>query len=152
MGPRSVDLLVIHSKPAWWTIVTTLGLGPTDEPWIGRSSQASRPPSPGDELRSVVLHTIMPPCSANTRNADARNANAVPLVETMSLGSRLCSAKSAIVSRVEGVMDISRLMTHAQEIEGDKLRELAKDNKKARIGNYEYSEQKSDSGNRSQFQ
>ncbi|WMV29404.1 hypothetical protein MTR67_022789 [Solanum verrucosum] len=30
-----------------------------------------------------------------------------------------------------------RLMTHAQQVEGYKLRELAKDNKKARIGNYE---------------
>ncbi|KAK4724175.1 hypothetical protein R3W88_026954 [Solanum pinnatisectum] len=34
-------------------------------------------------------------------------------------------------------MNISRLMTHAQQVEGDKLREHAKDNKKARTGNYE---------------
>ncbi len=34
-------------------------------------------------------------------------------------------------------MKISRLMTHAQQVEGDKLRELAKDNKKARTWNYE---------------
>ncbi|XP_069145558.1 uncharacterized protein [Solanum lycopersicum] len=31
-----------------------------------------------------------------------------------------------------GDMNISRLMTHAQQLEGDKLREQAKDNKKAR--------------------
>ncbi|KAH0644682.1 hypothetical protein KY284_032566 [Solanum tuberosum] len=43
-----------------------------------------------------------------------------------------------------GDMDISRLITHAQQVEEDKLRELTKDNKKAKIGNYEYSQQKSD--------
>uniref|UniRef100_M1DMI5 Gag-pol polyprotein n=1 Tax=Solanum tuberosum TaxID=4113 RepID=M1DMI5_SOLTU len=43
-------------------------------------------------------------------------------------------------------------MTHAQHVEGDKHREQAKDNKKARIGKYEYSQQKSGGGNRSQFQ
>uniref|UniRef100_M1DB29 Gag-pol polyprotein n=1 Tax=Solanum tuberosum TaxID=4113 RepID=M1DB29_SOLTU len=48
-------------------------------------------------------------------------------------------------------MNIYRLMTHAQQVEGDKLREMAKDNKKARIGNYEYSQKKSGSENRSQF-
>ena len=31
-------------------------------------------------------------------------------------------------------MNISRLMTHAQQVEGDKLREMAKDNKKSKIG------------------
>uniref|UniRef100_M1DY50 Gag-pol polyprotein n=1 Tax=Solanum tuberosum TaxID=4113 RepID=M1DY50_SOLTU len=36
-------------------------------------------------------------------------------------------------------MNISRFMTHAQQVEGDKLREQAKENKKARIGNYDYS-------------
>ncbi|KAK4733997.1 hypothetical protein R3W88_008258 [Solanum pinnatisectum] len=36
-------------------------------------------------------------------------------------------------------MNIFRLMTHAQEVEGDKLREQAKENKKARTGNYDYS-------------
>uniref|UniRef100_M1DA07 Gag-pol protein n=1 Tax=Solanum tuberosum TaxID=4113 RepID=M1DA07_SOLTU len=46
-------------------------------------------------------------------------------------------------------MNISRLMTHAQQVEGDKLREQAKDNKKARTGNYGYSQQKSGGGNRS---
>ncbi|KAH0651783.1 hypothetical protein KY284_031695 [Solanum tuberosum] len=34
-------------------------------------------------------------------------------------------------------MNISRLMTHPQQVEGDKLREQAKENKKARTGNYE---------------
>ncbi|XP_049410662.1 uncharacterized protein LOC125873856 [Solanum stenotomum] len=35
-----------------------------------------------------------------------------------------------------GDMDISKLMTHAQQVEGDKLKKMAKGNKKARIGNY----------------
>uniref|UniRef100_M1DCU8 Gag-pol polyprotein n=1 Tax=Solanum tuberosum TaxID=4113 RepID=M1DCU8_SOLTU len=51
-----------------------------------------------------------------------------------------------------GDMNISRLMTHAQQVEGDKLREHAKETKKARTGNYEYSQQKLCGGNRSQFQ
>jgi len=49
-------------------------------------------------------------------------------------------------------MNISRLITHAQHVEGDKLREQAKENKKARTGNYDYSQQKLGGGNRSQFQ
>ena len=35
-----------------------------------------------------------------------------------------------------GDMNISRLMTHAQQVEGDKLREQAKENKKAKTRNY----------------
>lgn len=38
-----------------------------------------------------------------------------------------------------GDMNISRLMTHAQQVEGDKLREQVKENKKARTRNYDYS-------------
>ncbi|XP_015076028.1 uncharacterized protein LOC107020250 [Solanum pennellii] len=34
-----------------------------------------------------------------------------------------------------GDMNICRLITHAQQVEGDTLREQAKENKKARIGN-----------------
>ncbi|XP_069150825.1 uncharacterized protein [Solanum lycopersicum] len=49
-------------------------------------------------------------------------------------------------------MNIDRLMTHAQQVEGDKLRQQAKENKKARTGNYDYSQQKSGGGNRSQGQ
>ena len=45
-----------------------------------------------------------------------------------------------------GDMNISRLMTHAQQVEGDKFREQTKENKKARTGNYEYSQQKSGGG------
>ena len=48
-----------------------------------------------------------------------------------------------------GEMNFSRLMIYVQEVEGDKLREQAKENKKARIGNYDYSQHKSGGGNRS---
>ncbi|XP_069155722.1 uncharacterized protein [Solanum lycopersicum] len=51
-----------------------------------------------------------------------------------------------------GYMNVFRLITHAQQVEGDKLRKQAKENKKARIGSYDYSQQKSGSGNRSQGQ
>uniref|UniRef100_M1DZ91 Retrotransposon gag protein n=1 Tax=Solanum tuberosum TaxID=4113 RepID=M1DZ91_SOLTU len=51
-----------------------------------------------------------------------------------------------------GDMDISRLMNHAQKVEGDKLRKMDKDNRKARTGNYEYSQQKSGGGNPLTFQ
>jgi len=37
-------------------------------------------------------------------------------------------------------MNISRLMNHAQRVEGDKLGEQAKENKKAMIGNYDNSQ------------
>ena len=49
-----------------------------------------------------------------------------------------------------GDMNISRIMTHAQQVEGDKLREKDKENKKARTGNYDLSQQKLGGGNRSQ--
>ncbi|XP_069146888.1 uncharacterized protein [Solanum lycopersicum] len=51
-----------------------------------------------------------------------------------------------------GDMNIYRLMTHAHQVERDKLREQAKENKKARTGNYDYSQQKSGGGNCSQGQ
>ena len=51
-----------------------------------------------------------------------------------------------------GDMNISRLMTNAHQVEGDKIREYAKENKKARTRNYDYSQQKSGSGNRLQGQ
>lgn len=37
-------------------------------------------------------------------------------------------------------MNITRLMINAQQVEGDMLREQYKENKKDRIGNYEYSQ------------
>ncbi|KAK4721645.1 hypothetical protein R3W88_011878 [Solanum pinnatisectum] len=46
-------------------------------------------------------------------------------------------------------MSISRLMNHTQQVESDKLREQAKENKKARTRNYDYSQQKLGGGNRS---
>ena len=39
-------------------------------------------------------------------------------------------------------MNMSMLMTHVQQVEGDKIREHAKENKKARTRNYDYSQQK----------
>ncbi|KAH0723877.1 hypothetical protein KY290_005311 [Solanum tuberosum] len=49
-----------------------------------------------------------------------------------------------------GMSDLMK--TECRNVEGDKLREHAKDNKKARTGNYEYSQQKSGGGNCSQVQ
>ena len=37
-----------------------------------------------------------------------------------------------------GDTNISRLMTHALQVEGDKLREHAKKNNKSSTGNYDY--------------
>ena len=39
-------------------------------------------------------------------------------------------------------MKISRLLSHAQQVEGVKLREQAKENKMSRTLNYDYSKQK----------
>ncbi|KAH0657850.1 hypothetical protein KY289_026598 [Solanum tuberosum] len=47
-------------------------------------------------------------------------------------------------------MNISRLMTHAQQVEGDKLTEQAKENKKARIGGYENDQKGRASGSKSE--
>ena len=38
-----------------------------------------------------------------------------------------------------GDMNIFRLMTHARQVEGDKIREQSKENKKVTSGNYDYS-------------
>ena len=46
-----------------------------------------------------------------------------------------------------GDMNISRIMTHAQQVEDDNLKQQAKENKKARTGNYDYSQQKSGGAN-----
>ncbi|XP_049369419.1 uncharacterized protein LOC125834306 [Solanum verrucosum] len=51
-----------------------------------------------------------------------------------------------------GDMSLSRLMTHAQQVEGDKLKEHAKEKKKSRTGIYDYSHQKTGGGNRPQGQ
>ena len=47
-----------------------------------------------------------------------------------------------------GYMNISRLMTHAQQVEDDKLREHAKESKKSKTCKYDYSQQKLGCGNR----
>lgn len=49
-------------------------------------------------------------------------------------------------------MNISRLMTHAKKVEGDKLMEHAMENKMGRTCNYDYSQQEMGGGNHSQFQ
>ncbi|XP_015054835.1 uncharacterized protein LOC107001209 [Solanum pennellii] len=46
-------------------------------------------------------------------------------------------------------MNIARLMSHAQQVEDDKLREQTKENKKDSTRNHEYSQKKSGGGNRS---
>ena len=51
-----------------------------------------------------------------------------------------------------GDINISRLMNHSQQVEGDKHRENSKENKKDRNRNYDYSMQKLGGGNRSQRQ
>ena len=51
-----------------------------------------------------------------------------------------------------GDINISRIMLHAQQVERDNLREQAKENKKARTGNYDYSLQKWGGGNHSHNQ
>ena len=51
-----------------------------------------------------------------------------------------------------GDINISRIMLHAQQVERDNLREQAKENKKSRAGNYDYSQLKSGVGNRSKSQ
>ena len=55
--------------------------------------------------------------------------------------------KECINSMLLGDMNIYRLMTHAHQVEGDNLREQSKENKKARTGNYDYSQQKSGGAN-----
>ncbi|XP_015068820.1 uncharacterized protein LOC107013423 [Solanum pennellii] len=49
-----------------------------------------------------------------------------------------------------GDVNMPMLMNHAQHVESDKIREHAKENKKAKTRNYNYTQQKSGSGNRSQ--
>ncbi|XP_069143361.1 uncharacterized protein [Solanum lycopersicum] len=49
------------------------------------------------------------------------------------------NAAECIKAMLLGDMNISRLMTHAQQVEGDKLREHIKESKKANDGNYDYS-------------
>ena len=51
-----------------------------------------------------------------------------------------------------GDMNISTLMTRAQNVGGNNLTEQSKVNKKASIGNYDHSQQKLGGGNRSQGQ
>ena len=51
-----------------------------------------------------------------------------------------------------GDMNISKLMSHAQQVEGDKRREHGNENKNTRTGNYDYYRQKFSGGNRSQSQ
>ncbi|KAH0685627.1 hypothetical protein KY284_016180 [Solanum tuberosum] len=69
---------------------------------------------------------------------------------------RVERSSSARVYELEAVFNVGPRVwaeVHpALQVEGDKLREMTKDNKKARIGKYEYSQQKLGSGSRSYFQ
>ena len=51
-----------------------------------------------------------------------------------------------------GDMDTSKLMSHAPQDKGDKLRKMSKEIKSSWTRNYEYTEQRSGGGNISQFQ
>uniref|UniRef100_M1D864 Gag-pol polyprotein n=1 Tax=Solanum tuberosum TaxID=4113 RepID=M1D864_SOLTU len=72
------------------------------------------------------------------------------------LPMRVERSSSARVYELEAVFNVGPRVwaeVHpALQVEGDKLREMTKDNKKARIGKYEYSQQKLGSGSRSYFQ
>lgn len=48
-------------------------------------------------------------------------------------------------------IDLSRLMFHAQQIKEQKTKEKVRENKKAKIGSFNFTQPKSESGNRPQF-
>ena len=86
----------------------------------------------------------MPPRRASTRNVNARNANAIPLVPDQAV------SKAEFQNTIQPFAQ-SMNNQNNQQVEGDKFGEIAKVAKKARTGNYEYSQQKSNGGNHSQF-
>ncbi|WMV49924.1 hypothetical protein MTR67_043309, partial [Solanum verrucosum] len=71
---------------------------------------------PSFDPRSVV---IMPPRRANTRNVNARNANTVPLVPDQRVSN--AEFQNTIQPFVESMNNQNN-----QQVEGDKLREIAK--------------------------
>uniref|UniRef100_M1DAU7 Gag-pol polyprotein n=1 Tax=Solanum tuberosum TaxID=4113 RepID=M1DAU7_SOLTU len=91
----------------------------------------------------------MLPRRAYPMNANARNANATLLVSEFLFGVSDLVRTECRNSMLLEDMNICRLMTHAQHVEGDMIKEHAKDNKKARTKNYDYSQKKSVGGNRS---
>uniref|UniRef100_M0ZTC5 Gag-pol polyprotein n=1 Tax=Solanum tuberosum TaxID=4113 RepID=M0ZTC5_SOLTU len=72
------------------------------------------------------------------------NANAVPLV--LDQGVSNAEFQNTIQPFAQSMNNHNN-----QQVEGDKLREIAKVTKKGRTGNYRYSQQKSGEGNHSQF-
>lgn len=60
--------------------------------------------------------------------------------------------KECRTTMLTGDMDITRLMTHAQQIKTENIKEREKRNKKARTGLFEYGQPRSGEGNHLQFQ
>ncbi|XP_015075402.1 uncharacterized protein LOC107019406 [Solanum pennellii] len=103
--------------------------------------------------------TIMLPRRANTRNVNAKNTNVsppvpdqeVPNADFRNVIQMLAQSMTNQINRVHASVDANSGSAAAM-VQGDKLREQPKDNKKDRTGNYDYSQQKSGDENCSQSQ